>query len=79
MLDGHGKRTGAPTTNTLLYSTYADLAFQTWENGMHFYFKEATKPYDAANKYPNYWAWYQRLSNRPTVEKVYAELGYSVE
>ncbi|CEJ87004.1 hypothetical protein VHEMI04271 [[Torrubiella] hemipterigena] len=52
--------------------TYADIAFLPWEFGVHNFIGEQVKHIDVETKYPNYWAWYQRLVNRESAKKVYA-------
>lgn len=53
-------------------STYADIAFLPWEFAVHSYIGDHVKHIDVENKYPNYWAWYQRVVNRESAKKVYA-------
>ncbi|OAA56506.1 Glutathione S-transferase [Cordyceps fumosorosea ARSEF 2679] len=53
--------------------TYVDLCFVPWEFVAHNFLGEELKAagYNAEKKYPNYWAWYQRLLARPSVKKTY--------
>ncbi|KAM3508026.1 hypothetical protein MY10362_001447 [Beauveria mimosiformis] len=53
--------------------TYVDLCFVPWEFAAQNFLGEDLKAagYDAQKKYPNYWAWYQRLLARPSVKKTY--------
>lgn len=58
---------------TNLDSTYVDLCFVVW-NQIAFYFppiKEAiAADGDIPTRFPNFWAWHQRLMSRPAVKKV---------
>ncbi len=53
--------------------TYVDLCFVPWEFTAHSFLGDDLKAagLDAEKKYPNYWAWYQRLLARPSVKKTY--------
>lgn len=49
-------------------ASYADIAFIPWENTMHIFCPEHM---DRFKSYKNYWAWYERVSARPAVQKAW--------
>lgn len=52
--------------------TIADLAFITWDSMSPLFFGDEFESLEIPKKYPAYWAWKQRLSERP-VKKIMAE------
>lgn len=59
----------------IVLRTYVDLCFVPWEWVANNFLGADLKAagFDAEKKYPNYWAWYQRLLSRPSVKKVYGQ------
>jgi glutathione S-transferase len=53
--------------------TVADLMFVTWDFASPSFFGDAFEAMEIPKKYPAYWAWKQRLLERPAVKKVMAE------
>lgn len=53
-------------------STYADLAFIPWNNMFGFIFGDEVKTVVPEDKYPNFWAWHNRLLARPGVKTALA-------
>jgi glutathione S-transferase len=53
--------------------TVADLMFVTWDVGSPYIFGDEFEGLEIPKKYPAYWAWKQRLLERPAVKKVLAE------
>lgn len=51
-------------------ATYADLSFVPWYQ-LPFIFKDVKV--DWAGEYPNFYAWFERLQARPSVQKVVAD------
>ncbi|KGQ02412.1 Glutathione S-transferase 2 [Beauveria bassiana D1-5] len=53
--------------------TYADLCFFPWEFAAHSFLGEYLEAagFDAKKKYPNYWAWFERLKTQHSVKTVY--------
>jgi glutathione S-transferase len=52
-------------------STYVDLAFVPWDRLIDVISKDLVVESDAEKKYPNFFAWHNRLLARPAVKKVY--------
>ncbi|KAJ4393110.1 hypothetical protein N0V93_002317 [Gnomoniopsis smithogilvyi] len=52
--------------------TYADIAFIPWNNMMSFIFGDEAKTIVPEDKYPNFWAWHNRLVARPAVQAALA-------
>ncbi|CZS97255.1 related to theta class glutathione S-transferase [Rhynchosporium agropyri] len=50
--------------------TIADLSFVTWDMMVPFILGDEAKSLDIENKYPNYYAWNQKLMQRPSVQKI---------
>jgi glutathione S-transferase len=53
--------------------TIADLAFITWDSLSPWFFGDEFESLEIPKKYPAYWAWKQRLLERPAVKKALAE------
>jgi glutathione S-transferase len=53
--------------------TVADLMFIPWDQMSPFFFGDEFEGMEIPKKYPAYWAWKQRLLERPAVKKVLAE------
>jgi glutathione S-transferase len=47
--------------------------FVTWDSAAPYFFGDAFEAMEIPKKYPAYWAWKQRLLERPAVKKVMAE------
>lgn len=58
-------------TLTLPDSTYADISFIPWNFGVINSGSNVLGDVDLEKEYPNFWAWHQRLMERPTVKKAY--------
>ncbi len=53
--------------------TVADLMFVPWEVSSPLFFGDDWEGMEISKKYPAYWAWRQRLMERPAVKKILAE------
>jgi glutathione S-transferase len=53
--------------------TIADLSFVTWDAQTPWFLGDKFESMEIPKKYPVYWAWKQRLLERPAVKKVLAE------
>ncbi|KAM3428027.1 hypothetical protein MY4824_009093 [Beauveria thailandica] len=53
--------------------TYVDLCFFPWEFSAHSFLGEYLEAagFDAKKKYPNYWAWFERLKTQHSVKTIY--------
>ncbi|KAM3515850.1 hypothetical protein MY11210_000621 [Beauveria gryllotalpidicola] len=53
--------------------TYVDLCFFPWEFAAHSFLGEYLEAagFDAKKKYPNYWAWFERLKTQHSVKTIY--------
>jgi len=51
-------------------STIADLSFVTWDLLVPFIFGDDAGSLELEKNYPNYYAWNQRLHQRPAVKKI---------
>lgn len=53
-------------------STYADLSFIPWDLTIRMFAPDLWEKYDVEKKYPNFVAWHNRLTEHPSVKKIYA-------
>jgi glutathione S-transferase len=51
-------------------STYADLSFVTWDMMIPWIFGDEAEGLQIEKNYPSYYAWNQRLMQRPSVQKI---------
>lgn len=56
---------------TILYSTYADLVFIPWDRVVDAVSKDMVEKAGGEKKFPNFFAWNNRLMARPSVKKLY--------
>jgi len=57
-------------TDCGMLSTVADLSFVTWDMMVPFIFGDDAASLELEKNYPNYYAWNQRLHQRPSVQKI---------
>ncbi|KAG9982460.1 glutathione S-transferase, partial [Aureobasidium melanogenum] len=74
VLDKHLKQQGTEYLVGDKY-TYADLSFIPWQMLLPFIFGEQSDAFHAEieKELPHYWAWWQRISNRPATQEMKKE------